>query len=66
MLRLPDLDAVVSFLDFEQVPHYPDYFPLQGNYKEEVDAFFRRIPLKTRVLCPLPDDPLKNQEKIKV
>lgn len=57
VMRLSDMAAVDSFLDFDKVPSYPDYFPLDDRHKEELDDFYGRIPLKTRVICPMPEDP---------
>lgn len=57
VMRLADMDAVDKFLDFDTVPNNPDYFPLDDSHKEELDDFYRRIPLKTRVICPMPEDP---------
>ena len=63
ILKLADLASVERFLDFSTVPHH-DYFPLDDFNKEKLDEFYRRIPLKTRVLCPKPESD-RNQERIR-
>lgn len=64
ILKLTDLASVEHFLDFSTVPHH-DYFPLDNFNKEKLDEFYRRIPLKTRVVCPTPEV-ARRQEKVKV
>ena len=63
--RMNSLAAVNTFLDFTRVPRHPDYFPLSEAEQGFMDAHYASIPLKTRVLCPVPSDK-PAAEKIKV
>ena len=64
LLKLANLEDVERFLDFSSVPSHADYFPLDEAHKEELDRFYQRIPLKTRVVCPLPQTDSMRPEKI--
>lgn len=56
MLRLNDAESLDSFLDFTRPPAYKNFPIKETALRKILEPFYDDIQLKTRVVCPIPEE----------
>ena len=56
LLRLNDAESLDSFLDFTRPPAYKNFPIKETALKKVLEPFYDDIQLKSRVICPVPEE----------